>query len=83
MPVLYYCYMAQKRRVYIVHHTHEPVEQDILSNMSKVSESLDLDISYRALIARLHRAKERTGKQLIRLKDKEGKPITIEVREIE
>ncbi len=75
--------MAQKRRIYIIHYTHEPVEQDILSNMSKVSESLDLDISYRALIARLHRAKERTGKQLIRLKDKKGQAITVEVREIE
>ena len=75
--------MAQKRRVYLIHYTHEPVEQEILSNMSKVTEKLDLDVSYGALIARLHRAKERTGKQLIRLKDKQGQPITIEVREIE
>ena len=75
--------MAQKRRVYMITYTHEPVEQDILSNMSKVSDKLDLDISYRALIARLHRAKERTGKQLIRVKDKHGQNITIEVRDIE
>ena len=75
--------MPQKRRVYLIQYTHEPVEQDVLSNMSKVSNKLDLDISYRALIARLHRAKERTGKQLIRVKDKSGKAITIEVREIE
>lgn len=75
--------MPQKRRVYLIHYTHEPVEQDVLSNMSKVSNKLDLDISYRALIARLHRAKERTGKQLIRVKDKFGQLITIEIREIE
>lgn len=75
--------MAQRRRIYIIHHTHEPVEQDVLSNLTKVSEKLDVDLSYRALIARLHRAKERTGKQLIRLKDNNGKPITVEVREIE
>lgn len=75
--------MAQKRRVYLIHYTHEPVKQDILSNMSKVTEKLDLEISYRALIARLHRAKDRTGKQLIRVKDKQGQNITIEVRDIE
>lgn len=82
-PVLYYCYMPQKRRVYLIHYTHEPVEQDILSNMAKLSDRLDLDLSYRALIARLHRAKERTGKQLIRVKDRKGQAITIEIREIE
>lgn len=76
--------MAQKRRVYLIRYSHDPIEQqDALSSMSKVSKKLDLDISYRALVARLHRAKERTGKQQIRLKDNEGNPITIEVKEIE
>ncbi|MEM9526012.1 MAG: hypothetical protein AAGA31_05335 [Bacteroidota bacterium] len=75
--------MSQKRRVYIVRKSHEPVEQQILSSMTKVSESMDLDFSYRALITRLHRAKERTGDQQIFVKDKEGNPFTIEVKEIE
>ena len=75
--------MPQKRRVYLIHYTHEPEEQDVLSNMSKVTKKLNLDISYGALIARLHRAKERTGKQLIRVKDKDGQAITIEIRDIE
>lgn len=75
--------MAQTRRIYIIHYTHEPVEQDVMSNMKKLADKLDTDVSYRALIARLHRAKERTGKQLIRLKDNNGQPITIEVRDIE
>lgn len=75
--------MPQKRRIYLIHHTHDPIDQDVVSSMSKVSDKLDLDISYRALVTRLHRAKERTGKQLIRIRDKNGNPITIEVREIE
>ena len=75
--------MAQKRRVYLIRYSHDPLEQDALSSMSKVSDKLDLDISYRALIARLHRAKERTGKQLIRVKDNDGNPITIEVKDID
>lgn len=75
--------MSQKRRVYIVRRSHEPIEQEILSSMSKITENVDLDISYRALITRLHRAKERTGKQQIFVRDKEGNPFTIEVREIE
>ncbi len=75
--------MPQKRRIYLIHYTHEPVEQGVFSSMAKVSENLDLDLSYRALIGRLHRAKERTGKQLIRVRDNKGRPITIEVREVE
>lgn len=75
--------MAQTRRVYIIHHTHDLEELDLLSSMTKVSKKLDLEVSYQALISRLLRAKKRTGKKLIRLKDKEGNPITIEVRDIE
>lgn len=74
--------MPQKRRVYLVRYTHDPIEQDVFSNMSKISKTLDLDISYNALIARLHRAKKRTGRRLIRLRDKQGQPITLEVRDM-
>ena len=79
----YYCRMAQKRRVYIITKSHDVPEQDVYSSMSKVADNLDADISYRALIARLHRAKNLKGEQRIRLKDNNGENITIEVREIE
>lgn len=51
--------------------------------MSKVAEAADIDLSYRALVTRLHRAKEQTGDQRIFLHDADGNPITIEVVEIE
>lgn len=51
--------------------------------MSKVVERAELGISYRALITRLHRAKESTGEQRILIEDTNGNPLTIEVREIE
>ena len=62
--------MAKKRRVYLIRYTHETVKQETLSNMKKVKEILDTDIPYSTLVTKLNRAKERTGKQLIRLKDK-------------
>jgi len=75
--------MPRKRRVYLIRKTHEPIEQEVLSNFSKVLDNIDLDISYFALTSRLRRAKERTGKALIRIKDENGNPITIEIREVD
>jgi len=74
--------MAQKRRVYIVRPSHEPVEQDVYSSLTKISDQLDIDLNYGALNVRLHRAEKRTGKKMVRLRDKEGQPITIEVKEV-
>lgn len=75
--------MSRKRRVYLVRKTHEPIEQEVLSNFSKILDNIDLDISYSALTSRLKRAKERTGHSLIRIKDDSGNPLTIEVREVD
>ena len=83
LRLAYYCHMAQKRRVYIITHSHDVPEQEVYSSMSKVADNLDTDISYRALIGRLHRAKNLKGEQRIRLKNNSGENITIEVREIE
>ena len=75
--------MTRKRRVYIIHRSSELPEQEILSNMDKIKENANVELTKEGLITRLHRAKLRTGKQLIRLKDKEGNPIIIEVRDVE
>jgi len=75
--------MANKRRVYIIRHTHELPEEEFYSSLTKISKQLDLDLSYSALAERLRRAKERTGKHMIRLRDDDGNPIMVEVREIE
>jgi ABC-type phosphate transport system auxiliary subunit len=75
--------MNQKRRVYIVRQSHDQVDQKILSSMAKITEAADIDLSYRALVTRLHRVKEQTGEQRILLHDVDGNPITIEVVEIE
>lgn len=75
--------MSRKRRVYIIHRSHEVTEQDILSNMDKIKEKANVELTKEGLITRLHRAKLRTGKQIIRLKDKDDNPITIEVREVD
>ena len=74
--------MASKRRVYIIHKTHEPTEMEVVSNFSKVIKNIDLDISYSALTSRLKRAKQRTGNAIIRVTDDNGEKLTIEVREI-
>ena len=75
--------MSRKRRVYIIRQTHDPVEDNVYSSLSKVADKLEDDLSYSALAGRLHRAKDRTGKSLIRLKDKDGNPITVEIKEVE
>ena len=75
--------MPRKRRVYIVRHTHEPAEDEIYSSLTKVSKNLEADLSYSALGERLRRAKERTGKALIRMRDEDGNPIIVEIREVE
>lgn len=59
---VYNCLMSRKRRVYIIHKTHKPLDQEILSNLNKVVGKLDTDISYKALASRIQRARERTGK---------------------
>ena len=77
--------MATKR-VYIITESKEIPPQKYYSNLSKLSEEApeEYDLpSYDALYKRLKRAKERTGKALIRLKDNAGKAITIEVRDLE
>jgi len=81
--VNYTCLISSKRNVFLISYTHEPVEQDALSNLKKVSDKLDLGLSYQALRSRLYRAKLRTGKKLIRLEDNTGKKITIEIKEVE
>ncbi len=75
--------MASKRRVYIIRESHEVPEDRIFSSLTKARKNLNADLSYSALSERLRRAKERTGKSLIRLKDKDGKAIMIEIREVE
>ena len=80
----YFGQMAQKRRVYLLRHSHDPVDQDAYSSLKYLVEEADLDLSYRGVISRLHRAKEtrEDRKQLIRLRDKKGNPITIEVQDV-
>lgn len=79
---MYHYHMAPKRRVYIIHKTHEPTEMELVSNFSKVIDNIDMDITYSALTSRLKRAKKRTGQSIIRLKDDKGNKITVEVREV-
>lgn len=71
------------RRVYIITEGHEPQKQEVYSSMKKVSAQVDEDISYHALFQRLQRAKARTGKSKVFIKDKDEKPITVEIREIQ
>jgi len=73
--------MSQKR-IYIVTQGHEPVDNEAYSSMKKVSEIIQDDVSYYALSHRLQRAKLRTGKSKIFIEDKDGNPITVEIREI-
>ena len=82
-PADYYCIMDKSRRVCLVIEGHEPVNQVIYSSMKSMMEHEDIDLSYRALISRLHRAKSIKGKQSIKLKNRNGDPITIEIRPIE
>ena len=74
--------MTRKRRVYIIRKSHEPIEEDAYSSLTKVSEELEVDLSYKALAQRLRTAKILTGKSLIRLKDENGNPITIEIKDV-
>ncbi len=71
-----------QRRVYIIIQGHEPVDQEVYSSLKKVSEEIEDGLSYQALSQRLQRAKARTGKHRLRMKDKNGNPITIEIRDI-
>lgn len=71
-----------KRRVYIIREGHEPVNEEAYSSLKKVTEEIEEDLSYQALSLRLRRAKSRTGKSVVRIKDKEGNPITVEIREV-
>ncbi|MCB0633836.1 MAG: hypothetical protein KDD15_29095 [Lewinella sp.] len=82
--MLYFEHMTQKRRVYLLRHSHDPVDQDIYSSLKYLVEQAGIDLSYRGVISRLHRAKEtrEDGKQIIRLRDKQGNPITIEIQDI-
>ena len=74
--------MTSKRRVYIIRHSHEAVEEETYSSLTKVSKNLNFDLSYSALGERLRRAKERTGKSLIRIRDNDNNPIIVEIREV-
>ena len=71
-----------QRRIYIVTEGHEPVQNEAYSSLKKVSEIIQDDVSYYALSHRLQRAKARTGNSKIRMKDKDGNPITVEIIEI-
>ena len=70
------------KHVCIIIEGDESVEQEIYSSLKKVSEQVPEDLSYDALSKRLQRANARTGRARIRLKDKDGKMITIEKKEI-
>ena len=78
----YYYGIMSQRRVYIITEGHEPVRQEVHSSLRKVAKEIEEDLSYHALSQRLQRAKARTGKSIVRIKDKEGNPITVEIREI-
>jgi len=77
--------MATKR-VYIITESKDIPPQKFFSNLTKLtdeaSDEYDLP-SYDALYKRLARARDRTGRAMIRMKDKNGKTITIEVRDLE
>ena len=81
--------MAQKRRVYIVRKTHDPIEDEVYSSLKKLVDELDTDVNYDAIVARLYRAKKRlkketgTDKQIIRMRDNSGNPITIEIKDLQ
>jgi len=73
------------KRIYIITESHEIPPQEQYTNLIKLHEELqdEYDLpSLNALHKRLQRAKKRTGKSLIRLKDKSGKEVTIEIRDV-
>jgi hypothetical protein len=70
------------KRVYIVHHSHEPVESDCYSSLLKLANELNLNLSYKGLASKISRAEKRTNKKMIRIKDVEGNRITVEIQEI-
>jgi len=74
-----------KKRIYIITESHEVPPQRLFTNLRMLTEEAgdDYDLpSYSALYKRLERTRNRTGKSILRLKDKDGNPITVEIREI-
>ena len=76
--------MATKR-IYIITEGHDVPPQEFFLSIKKLAdaEGEELDLSYGAMKQRLQRAKKRTGKSVIKVKDKKGQKFTISVVELE
>lgn len=73
-----------ERRIYIITEGQELPPQRTFSNLKKLVEESEYDLpSLEALHKRIQRARKRTGKSIIRLKDDQGNPLIIEVKDLE
>ena len=73
-----------KRRAYIINPGREPADVEAFTGLKRLIENSEFEFEqpYNTIKSQLYRAKQLTGKAVVRVKGKDGKDYTIQVKDL-